>query len=355
MKKISTLIFCRDDVDKTIKLVEHVLDVSDQIVLMDSSNRKNFSKLEKSIKSFPKGKINLYHTIALGYPDPMRAYGIGKCRHEWILYIDTDERINAELKKDIRKIVNNPKCDAFAIKRYEHAHLSGEKEEFFTWQIRLYNKNKIYYRGLLHEQPIVKGSLKKLNDKYCMLHIDELKTKGSKRRDLEYSLIKKYYDRLSYKMLNERMKEYLEKLVLPEDKKIENTTMGRIVLGWMKFYQAVTLKKEHNEISTFDYFIFFSMIEGAYVMKRKDIKYLFGEAVPTVMNDTKGASKFKKEKNSDEIFEISKSVNSQGIIRYLMLDKDPVVEKLNKKYEKSRQGISLLMKLLEDRYKGNYP
>lgn len=355
MQKLSALIFSRDDPDKTIKLVEHVLDISNQVVLMDSSNRNNFAKLEKSLKYFPKGKVDLYHTIALGYPDPLRAYGLGKCRHDWVLYIDTDERINEDLKRDIRKIVNNPKSDAFAIKRYEHAHLDGRKGDFFTWQVRLYNKNKIYYRGLLHEQPIVKGKLKKLDDGYCMLHIEELKTKGSKRRDLEYGLIKKYYDRLSYNMMNERMREYLEKLVVPEDRKIENTVIGGIVLGWMKFYQAVTLRKEHNEISTFDYFVFFSMIEGTYVIKQKDIRYLFDEAIPTVLGDTKRVSKVKKEKNSDEIFEISKSVNRHGIIRYLMLDKDPVVEKLNKKYAKSTQGISLLMKLLEDRYKGNYP
>jgi hypothetical protein len=355
MQKLSVLIFCRDNPQKVISLVKDVVSICDQIVLMDSSDNENFKSLKKLINTFPKGKVDIHRTLALGYPDPLREYGLEKCRYSWVLYLDTDERINLELKKDIRKIINNLKCDAFAIKRYENAHLNGENDGFFTWQVRLYNKNKIQYRGLVHEQPIVKGKLRKLDEKYCMLHVVELKTKGSKRRDLEYSLIKKYYDRLSYAMLNERMKEYMEKLVVPEDKKIEQTTIGKIVLGWMKFYQAVTLKNMHNEISTFDYFMFFSMIEGAYVMKRKDIKYLFGEAIPTVMKDTNSTSKFKKEKGGKEIFEISKEVNRHGIIRYLMLDKERVVDRLYEKYKDKPQGISLLMKLLEDRYKGDYP
>lgn len=354
MQKLSALIFCRDDPSKVVSLVDHLSDVCDQIVLVDSSTKRNFERLKARLSSLPKGRVDLYRTLALGYPDPLRAYGLGKCKYDWVLYIDTDERINSELKRDIRRIISKPRCDAFAIKRYENAHLDGKNDGYFTWQIRLYNKNRIYYRGLLHEQPIVKGTMRKLADKYSMLHVVELKTKGTKRRDLEYSLIKKYYDRLSYSMLNERMKEYLEKMMLPE-KEVEETTIGKIVLGWMKFYQTVTMRKMHNEISALDYFIFFSMIEGAYVMKRKDIVYLFGEAIPTVLKDTSSASKFKRERNSREIFEISKEVNRHGIIRYLMLDKERIVDKLYSKYKNEKQGITLLMKLLEDRYKGDYP
>ncbi|MDE1871033.1 MAG: hypothetical protein KGI06_02220 [Candidatus Micrarchaeota archaeon] len=353
MQKLSVLIFCRDDIAKAVGLVKDLLDLSDQIVLMDNStNGKNLERLVSKTRKY-KGKVVVYHTISLGYPDPMRAYGLGKCKYDWVLYVDTDERINQELKNDIKRIIGNPNCDAFAIKRYEQAHLDGRSGGFFTWQTRLYNRRKVAYRGLVHEQPLVKGVLKKLEGRYCMLHIEELKAKGSRRTDLEYSQIKRYYDRLSYGMLNERMKEYLEKLVVP-DKRIEDTIIGKIVLGWMRLYQGITFRKTGSELSTFDYFVFFSMIEGAYVMKRKDLKYLFDEALPTVMKDTKSAHKMKKEERSREIFEISKAVNKYGMIRYLMLDDDRVVEKLNRKYRNSKQGIMLLMKLLEDRYEGNY-
>lgn len=355
MQNLSTLIFSRDDTTKTIKLIDHVLEFSDQIVVMDSSSSVNFSRLNRAMRKFPKGKVVLYPVLAFGYPDPLREYGLHKCKYDWILYIDTDERINVALKRSIKKIINDPKCDAFAIKRYEHAHLDGRKGDFFTWQIRLYNKKKIRYRGLLHEQPIVKGNLKKLGDEYCMLHVEELKTKGTKRRDLEYSLIKKYYDRLSYLMLNERMKEYLDKLVLPEDRKIEQTLIGKVVLGWMKFYQTVTFRNMDSEISTFDYFMFFSMIEGAYALKMKDMRYLFDEAIPTIRRDTRSASQFKKEKEGKKIFDISKEVNRNGMIKYLKLDDDRVVDKLYEKHKNSKQGIALLMKLLEQRHDGNYP
>ena len=93
MQKISALIFCRDGIEKIRELVLDISDVCDQIVLMDSSDRKNFTKLDKMLKSssFPKGKIDHHRALALGYPDPMRAYGIGKCKHDWILFFPTTD------------------------------------------------------------------------------------------------------------------------------------------------------------------------------------------------------------------------------------------------------------------------
>jgi len=63
----------------------------------------------------------------------------------------------------------------------------------------------------------------------------------------------------------------------------------------------------------------------------------------------------RKAKNSKETFEISKDIERIGIIRYLWLDDDKTVEALGKKYRNTKQGIDLLMKLLEDRYHGRYP
>ena len=352
---LSTLIFTRDEPKKAIALVKDLWSISDQIVLIDSSNRINYNRLRKDLDYLGPRKVDLYHTIALGYADPLRAYGLGKCRHGWVLYIDTDERINKELKSDIGQIISNPGCDAFAIKRYEHAHRDGNTKGFFTWQVRLYKKNKITYMGLLHEQPIVNGRLRKLDERYCLLHVEELKAKGSKRTDLEYSLIKSYHDRLSYRMLNERVKDYLAKVVVPEGKRIENTKIGRFILGWINFYQAITMRKNDEEIGTFDYFVFYLMIEGAYTVKERDIGYLFNEAIPTIIRDTKRVSKFKKSINSNEIFEISKKLNKQGMIKYLMLDNEKVIKALNRKYGSGKQGIGLLIKLLNDRYNSCYP
>jgi hypothetical protein len=151
------------------------------------------------------------------------------------------------------------------------------------------------------------------------------------------------------------MREYLDKLVLPQDKKIEKTLTGKIVLGWMKFYNTVTLRDMNSELSNFDYFVFFSMIEGAYVLKRKDLGYLFDEAIPTVLSQTKGMADSKKAKKAQMIFDISRTVNKKGIIKYLMLGEPKVVETLYKKYKNDKQGIGLLIKLLEKRYSGKYP
>lgn len=355
MKKLSALIFTNDSSNKTLGLVKHLVGTCEQIVLMDSSSASNHKKLKSAVSRLGDKGVEIYRVLALGYADPLRAYGLAKCKNDWVLYIDTDERISKDLKDNIKSIIEKPGCSAFAIKRYEHAHMGGERGDFFTWQTRLYNKKAIRYRGLLHEQPlIVKGRLGSLDDNYCIMHVEELKTKGKKRRDFEYGKIKGYYDRLTYSMLNNRMEEYIGKL-MPHAKKPKDTTLGKIVLGWMRFYQKLTFRKPESEISTFDYFVLFSMLEGTYVMKQKSVNYLFSEAIPTILKDTKDADAFKKDKHRKEVFEISKSVNKHGIIEYLMLDKDEVVEKLYRKYSGKEQGIGLLIKLLEDRHSGIYP
>ncbi len=354
MQNLSALVFSKDSNSKILGLVKELIGVCDQIVLMYSGSRKETESLRQALTIFPKGKISLHRVLALGYPDPLRAYGLSKCKYDLVLYIDTDERLGAVLNRDLKKLADG-KYDAFAIRRYENAHLDGEKGTFFTWQIRLYNKKKIYYRGLLHEQPIVTGKLGKLGEEYYMLHVEELKEKGSNRTDREYSLIRKYNDRLSYKMLNYRIKEYLEKLMLPEGQDIEQTATAKFVLGWMRFYEKITLRQMNSEISNFDYFMFYLMIEGAYTIKRRDIKYLFDEAIPTAVRETKLASKFKKEKDSRMVFDISKAMARDGLIKYLMLDNNNIVEKLNKRYMDGEQGVKLLMKLLDDRYNARYP
>ena len=102
-EKLSLLVFSRNDIPKALSLIEDMYDYVDDIVLIDSSDSTKHKRLidEKKDREFE--KLRIFYSVAFGYPDPLRMYAIRKCKHKWIMLIDTDERISPALKKNLKK------------------------------------------------------------------------------------------------------------------------------------------------------------------------------------------------------------------------------------------------------------
>lgn len=139
----------------------------DEAVVIDSSNPKDFASLRAGARKLK--NVRLFHAIALGYAEPLRTYGISKCRNQWILLLDTDETPSEELKNNLKQIVDRADFDVLKIKRYEHIS-GGSRAGFFTWQVRLFRKKGLEWLGLIHDAPRIYGKLKKLSPRFG--HID---------------------------------------------------------------------------------------------------------------------------------------------------------------------------------------
>jgi hypothetical protein len=344
MEKLSVLIFSRNDVRKAIDLIKDVYGVADEIVLVDSSDMAQRKELLADKRRLGLGKLRIFHAVALGYPDPLRAYALKKCRHPWVLLIDTDERISEGLKRNIKGLINSTKCSAFAIKRYEYVR-QGKIKNFFTWNIRLYRKADVSYRGILHEQPMVRGVLEKMERSCYLVHMQELMTEEAR---VEYVQMLKF-GRMSYDDLNASLVDYLSKLIMPKRRSLEGSRSGRALRSLLLAYEMLTLKKPGQELSRMDYFIHRFMIDATIQIKKGDLRG-FLKQIPREIRFTRSIEKWKREPDSDEIFEISKVIGRIGIIRYLDLDKEGTVERLNRKYAGKPQGVSLLTRLLKERY-----
>ena len=118
MADFSLLIFSRNDIDEALGLIRDMYKVSQEIVILDGSDESEHARLVKEKKRQCLDKLKIHKVVALGYPDPLRMYGLSKCSNEWVFLIDTDERISSEFKSNIREILGRG-ADAFAIKRYE--------------------------------------------------------------------------------------------------------------------------------------------------------------------------------------------------------------------------------------------
>jgi len=342
------LIFSRDDASAVRGLIKSLDGLADEIVIVDSSAGAQRGRMESLCKPYGR-RVKLFHAVALGYPDPLRAYGLHRCSNRWVLLMDTDERVSEALKRDMRGIIGADSASAFAIRRSEPA-AEGERARLYTWQVRLFRKDRVEFTGLVHEQATVRGRLARLDGSlYTLQH-----ARGAGgRAAAEYSKMA-MFERLSYDAYNNKVIDYISKLLM-DSGRTSGAGQDGMVMALMSVYERLLSRNPNEEISGFDYFCYFWMRNIFYSLIRREYMGAL-LAARDAYRELEAVRGFRGEDRSGEAFGISRIINRIGIIRYLGLDRDATVEALNRKYGSSAQGqgIQLLQRLLVERYrKGN--
>ncbi len=341
--------FSKNDIHMALDLVKSMYSTADEFVLVDSSNKERRAELAKAKKSMKLNKLKIFYCVPIGFPDPLRMYGLSKCTSEWVALMDTDERFSPMLKKDLKKLISDSKApDAFALRRYEEK-MKDPNNDFFTWQTRLFKRDKVQFRGIRHEQAIVSGKTTALKSSSYYIEHHEAQ---SGHTGTESGKIEIYEDRLSYELYNKRMLEYLGKLVVPEGD-IEKTAIGKAAKGFLMLYQKLGMKSKDKEASNFDYFMFGFLKDIGYTLQGRDPKRVV-IALKDRHADIKKIRKWKSSPEGREAFEIAKIINRIGVIKFLHLDEEKHIKELNRKYKDKEGGIALLLKLMAEEYKRNW-
>ena len=112
---------------------------------------------------------------------------------EWLLYLDSDERIPKRLAEEIKATISHPDFDAYTISRYEvflGKHLNHWPDPRV---LRLMKKSALAgWRGKLHEQPALTGKVGDLREQLVHLshkNIDEKVTGTMKWSRLEAEML----------------------------------------------------------------------------------------------------------------------------------------------------------------------
>jgi glycosyltransferase involved in cell wall biosynthesis len=84
-----------------------------------------------------------------GYSAQQKNWAIPQATHEWVLLVDADERVTAELRDEIlRTLADGPKADGFWIRRANH--FLGKRIRFCGWGtdrvIRLFRRDVSRYQ-----------------------------------------------------------------------------------------------------------------------------------------------------------------------------------------------------------------
>lgn len=162
---ISALIICYNEAQHIEAAIQQV-DFADEIIVVDSFSTDNTFDLLKQIP-----KVKAIQKKFISFPD-QRNFAISQATHDWVLFLDADERIPQTLQAEIISTVNNPKFDAYKIRRqfffnHQKIRFSGLQSDAIY---RLFNKYKSKYDDniLVHEQLVVNGTSGILKNK--MLH-----------------------------------------------------------------------------------------------------------------------------------------------------------------------------------------
>ena len=134
---------------------------SQEIILVAANSTDNTINLAK--QTIPSIKIVKTNDGYNRNFSKWRNLGLKNSTKDWVLYIDSDERVGKALQEEISKIVSGkslyshyalPRANFYLGKRVKHGG------SYPDYAIRLFQKKYLHgYQGILHEQPIVDGQI----------------------------------------------------------------------------------------------------------------------------------------------------------------------------------------------------
>ncbi len=161
MKKISAIVITKNAEEMIADCLDS-LSFCDEIVVVDNVS------LDRTRDIAEKMGAKVFEFFSKDFSES-RNFGLKKTANEWILYVDSDERVTKELQENIGLSISNVKdgnFTAYKIKRKNFYYGSSEKNEwpYIERLERLFKKDNLEgWYGKLHESPRVRGEIGELD------------------------------------------------------------------------------------------------------------------------------------------------------------------------------------------------
>lgn len=159
---ISAVVLTKNE-ESSIKDCLRSLSWCDEIIVIDDYSSDLTLKRVKEIKN---NRIKICKRKLSGDFAAQRNFGLLKCKGEWVLFLDADERISLFLKKEIIGQIKKTDNDGFYLKRRDY-FLGKELKYGETANnkfLRLGRKGKGKWYRKVHEEWRVNGVIGELNN-----------------------------------------------------------------------------------------------------------------------------------------------------------------------------------------------
>lgn len=193
---ISLFIIALNEADRLGATLHAVAGLCDEVIVVDSGSTDGTVALAQSL-----GARVINRTFD-GY-GPQKRFAEEQCRNDWLLNLDADEVMPADLVQEIRALFSSgaPPCDAYTLRIAEVFHGEGAPHPwaYALAPVRLYRKSVGHYvsstvhdrvalspqakvgalKGTIHHFSVrsLGDQLRKLND-YSQMQADDLVARG---------------------------------------------------------------------------------------------------------------------------------------------------------------------------------
>jgi len=195
--KISVIVISKNEEEMLGGCLESISKFASEIILVDSESQ------DKTVQIAKKAGVKVISVNAGTDYSTARNIGLKNAKGDWIFYIDADERVSAQLRKEIESVTSNPASPAgrqqpeisYKIPRKNIILGKWVKHGgFWPDQVhRLFHKSSlIKWTGKLHETPTVNGYVKILENPlhhYTARSINSALKKSSQWSQIEAQLL----------------------------------------------------------------------------------------------------------------------------------------------------------------------
>ena len=164
MKKLSIIILGQNVAAEIIPAFKTSA-IADEIIYVDTYTGSTDKTLEIAAKYADK----IVKSESYNFSN-WRNDGAAAADGEWLLYLDSDERLTKKLAAEVLRTINSPAHAAYTISRYEI--FLGKHLDYWpdSRVLRLIKKTSLKsWVGKLHEQPRIDGSIGELREQ--MIHL----------------------------------------------------------------------------------------------------------------------------------------------------------------------------------------
>jgi len=144
--KISACLVLFNEENRIRKCLESIKDLVDEIVVIHDGPCQ-----DRTINICKEFGAKVFIGKYTGNPEYHRIELLKKAKNNWILQIDADEILSDELREEINRLAFDK--DGYWIK------ILAKNSKFKKYHLRLYNKKKIKFIGLIHHEPELQESL----------------------------------------------------------------------------------------------------------------------------------------------------------------------------------------------------
>lgn len=135
------------------RVASSVKKLADEIIVVDTESTDNTAEVAKKLG------CKVFKHKNTGVVEPVRNYSISKAKGDWILVLDADEEVPADLAQKISEIVTQSEADYYRIPRKNIIFSRWIKSAHWwpDYVYRLFRKGSITWEDKIHSVPFTRG------------------------------------------------------------------------------------------------------------------------------------------------------------------------------------------------------